>query len=58
MKTPISPLASRAFAIASSSRFMLSAIAITAPGKAAQAPAVGAATITPIELFTSINEVT
>ena len=37
---------------------MLSAIATTAPGKAAQAPAVGAAMITPIELFTSISEVT
>ena len=32
-----------------------SAMPITAPGKAAHAPAVGAATITPIELFTSIS---
>ena len=31
---------------------------MTAPGSAAQAPAVGAATITPIALLTSISAVT
>jgi len=31
---------------------------MTAPGNAAHAPAVGAATMTPIELFTSISAVT
>ncbi len=38
MNTPISPLASNALAIVSSSCFKLSAIAITAPGSAAQRP--------------------
>ncbi len=58
MKIPIIPLASNAFAIATSSNPISSAIATTAPGNAAQAPAVGAAIITPIELFTSIKAVT
>ena len=57
MKIPIRPAASNARAIASSSRPRLRATTITAAGRAAQAPAVGAATITPIELFTSIRAV-
>ena len=58
MNTPMSPLASIAFAISSSPSPISSAIAITAPGSAAHAPAVGAATMTPMELFTSISAVT
>ena len=58
IKTPMMPLARKALAISSSDRFISSAMAMTAPGNAAQAPAVGAATITPIELFTSISAVT
>ena len=57
MNTPTNPAASRARAIASSSSSIDSASVITAAGRAAQAPAVGAATITPIELFTSIMAV-
>ena len=55
MNTPINPLANSARAIVASSCPRPSAMAITAPGSAAQAPAVGAATMTPIALFTSIN---
>ena len=40
MKTPMTPLASIALAMSSSLSCMSSAIAITAPGSAAQAPAV------------------
>ena len=58
MKTPMRPLASAALAISFSDFPIVSAIAITAPGKAAEAPAVGAATMTPMELFTSIRTVT
>ena len=55
MNVPIIPLASIAFAMSSSAKPISSAMAMTAPGRAAQAPAVGAATITPIALFTSIS---
>lgn len=58
INTPMRPPASSALAISSSDNFISSAMAITAAGSAAQAPAVGAATITPIELFTSISAVT
>ena len=58
MNTPINPAASIALAISSSSLPISSAIAITAPGSAAHAPAVGAATITPMLLFTSMMAVT
>ena len=57
INTPINPAAKSARAIASSSSCIDSATVITAAGKAAQAPAVGAATITPIELFTSMSAV-
>ena len=47
-----------ALAISVSSLSIASAMPITAPGSAAQAPAVGAATMTPMLLFTSIRAVT
>jgi ABC-type Zn uptake system ZnuABC Zn-binding protein ZnuA len=43
-----------AFIIASSLLLIQCAVPKTTPGKPPQEPAVGAATITPIELFTSI----
>lgn len=55
---PTRPAASIARAMASSPTPISSAMAITAPGRPAHAPAVGAATITPIALFTSIRAVT
>lgn len=58
MKTPMTPLASIAFAISCSPSPRASAMAITAPGSAAHAPAVGAATMTPMALFTSMSAVT
>ena len=58
MKAPMTPLASRALAVVSSSSPRSSATASTTPGRAAQAPAVGMATMTPMLLFTSIKAVT
>ena len=54
IKTPISPAASIALTISSSDSSNEVAIPMIAPGKAPQDPAVGAATITPMELFTSM----
>ena len=54
MNTPMIPAANMAFTLSSSDNFNTWAVPNTAPGKAPQDPAVGAATITPIELFTSI----
>ena len=58
MKTPISPAASMARVMSVSDRPMASAAAMTAPGSPPQEPAVGAATMTPMALLTSIRAVT
>ena len=58
MNAPTSPAARNARAISTSPSSIPSASAMTTPGSAAHAPAVGMATITPIELFTSISAVT
>ncbi len=58
MKTPIMPAASIPFVISSSDKPMSLAAPMQAPGNPPHAPAVGAATITPIELFVSIRAVT
>lgn len=58
MKAPMTPLASKAFAVVISSSPRSSATASTTLGKAAQAPAVGIATMTPMLLFTSMRAVT
>ena len=55
IKTPINPAESKAFTISSSGKFMECAMPKTAPGNAPQEPAVGAATMMPIELLTSIT---
>ena len=54
INTPIRPADNMAFIIASSLLLIQCAVPNTTPGKPPQEPAVGAATITPMELFTSI----
>ena len=56
-KTPIRPAASIALTVSSSERPIALAAPTHAPGNPPQAPAVGAATITPIALLTSIRAV-
>ena len=58
MNTPIIPAASIALVTSSSESPIALAAPMQAPGSPPQAPAVGAATITPIELFISIIAVT
>ena len=54
IKTPINPAVSIALIISSSGRLMACARPKIAPGRAPQEPAVGAATMIPMELLTSI----
>ncbi len=58
MNTPIKPAASMALVMSSNESPMALAAPMQAPGSPPHAPAVGAATITPMELFISIMAVT